>query len=359
MIVLASALAPVSAALSSMQAAPVPVQKLGVYDYMTEESTPFIWHGALLMLESIPKAYAGYAPEFDHCASYLRVRDMRTLSVVVNITASCGLAFGAAVVATGADSGRDVLLVSATTWDRSVSPWAGPCAGSAPSNCSVLLLSSSSAALEDASWSVAGAVRTPFGVYNTDISAVPAAAGAPYAWVMALETTAETARFLGSASADPRQAASWALLDGSHTVPRLPDVGSCPSLRHDGQHYYYLTGGTNINILRSADLATWSGASSRVIEHGAAGDCIVAPAFFGPYVPTGEALAHLQACGAAGNFGDDSDVDLVEWPAPFGSSSGGPAVLIEYGSGDQRTFGFSNLALANGTLNAFLQSFFA
>jgi hypothetical protein len=29
-----------------------------------------------------------------------------------------------------------------------------------------------------------------------------------------------------------------------------------------------------------------------------------------------------------------------------------------YGSGDQATFGFSNLALFNGTMTAFLQSFF-
>jgi hypothetical protein len=74
-------------------------------------------------------------------------------------------------------------------------------------------------------------------------------------------------------------------------------------------------------------------------------------------VPQGEAAARLAACGAGGNFGDDSDVDLVEWPQPFGGS-GGPGVLLEYGSGDQRTFGFSNLALYNGSMNAFLQSFF-
>jgi len=49
-------------------------------------------------------------------------------------------------------------------------------------------------------------------------------------------------------------------------------------------------------------------------------------------------------------------VDLVEWPQPFGGA--GPGVLLEYGSGDQRTFGFSNLAFFNGSMAAFLQSFF-
>ena len=70
------------------------------------------------------------------------------------------------------------------------------------------------------------------------------------------------------------------------------------------------------------------------------------------------ALQQLTSCGAAGNFGDDSDVDLVEWPAPIGDASRGPATLLQYGSGDQATFGFSNLALFNGSMISMLQSFF-
>ena len=54
----------------------------------------------------------------------------------------------------------------------------------------------------------------------------------------------------------------------------------------------------------------------------------------------------------------DSDVDLIEWPAPFGSAAHGPAVLLQYGSSNQATFGFANLGLWNGTLIAFLQSYF-
>ena len=139
---------------------------------------------------------------------------------------------------------------------------------------------------------------------------------------------------------------------------RLPDVGSCPSLRHDGVHFYYLTGGSNIHILRSLDLMTWEESSRNVLTHADPGDCIVAPTWFGPYVPEGVALQRLQTCGVAGTFGDDSDVDLVEWPAPFGSAANGPATLLEYGSGDQHTFGFSNLAVFNGSMSSFLQGFF-
>jgi len=353
-----------SAAVAAAAAAAAPfVTKLGVYDYMTEESTPVIFNGRLLMLESVPKSYPGWAgnwlPAFANCGNYLRVRDMRSLAIVVNITLSCDAAFGAAVVYTDSNSGVETLLVSATPWDRSVSPWlSAGCGGAAP-NCTVLLFVSASPGLEDASWSAPRGVQMPAGtgVYNTDIMQVPAP-GMPFRWAMALETTRERARFAISASEDPTDGNAWRLLDANHTVPPLPDTGSCPSLRHDGEFFYYLTGGTDIHILRSRDLISWAESTSLVLRHSDPGDCVVAPSFFGPYVPEGVALQHLQTCGAQGDFGDDSDVDLVEWPAPFGAAGSPPAVLIEYGSGDQRTFGFSNLAFFNGTMVDFLHSFF-
>ena len=102
----------------------------------------------------------------------------------------------------------------------------------------------------------------------------------------------------------------------------------------------------------------WTESSRNVLNHSTPGDCVIAPSWFGPYVPKGTALQHLTSCGVSGNFGDDSDVDLIEWKAPFGNAANGPATLIQYGSGDQKTFGFSNLALYNGSLTTFLQSFF-
>lgn len=350
------------------------VQKLGVYDYMTEESSPLIFNGLLVMLESIPRSYAGFdTTGFANCSAYMRVRDMKTLRVIVNISATCGMAFGAATVLPGGAAGAsDTLVVSATQWDRThVSPvlresgsqgWTGPCDGASPTNCTVNLFFSSSPTLEDASWSSRSpGIPVPFGVYNTDIMAVPAAAHLPWKFVMALETTRERARFLVSESADPTDVAAWAVLNESYTVPALPDTGSCPSLRHDGSWFYYLTGGRDIHILRSQDLlsSSWTESSGVVLSHSTPGDCVVAPAFFGPYIPTGVALQRLEACGPAGTFGDDSDVDLTQWDAPGDSALGpGPVVLLEYGAGDQRTFGFSNLAVFNGTMTAFLQSFF-
>ena len=331
------------------------VAKAGVYDYMTQESSPVVFNGRLLMLESIPREYANRDPRLAACDNYMRVRDMETLGVVVSLLASCNHSFGAAFVYANAD-GADTFVVSATPWDRH-GAWSGPCSGGA--SCSVDLLWSSSPTLEESSWTarVPGIPFPGFGIYNQDIMPVPASAALPFRWAMAIETTQEKARFAVSASADPTNTSAWALLNASFTVPPWPDTGSCPSLRHDGEFFYYLTGGKNIHIMRSPDLLGWQESATDVLVFSDPGDCIVAPSWFGPYVPTGEALQRLQTCGPAGTFGDDSDVDLVEWTRPFGSN-GPPIVLLEYGSGDQRTFGFSNLAIFNGTMIEFLRSFF-
>ena len=288
--------------------------------------------------------WAGYwLPAFADCESYFRVRDMRSLAVIVNLTATCNHAFGAALVYTASDSGLDTLLVSGTPWARANaaggrSGWSGPCQNSA--NCSIDLFWSSDPALTDESWVAAmPGVRVPgIGVYNNDITAVPPSAGLPFQWAMALETTSETARFAVSPDADPTRVGAWTLLNATFTVPSLSDVGSCPSLRHDGTFFYYLTGGSNIQILRSADLVSWNESATHVLRHEDPGDCVVAPTWFGApsgYVPSAAAEALIAACGPAGNYGDDSDVDLVEWPAPFGNEAAGPAVLLQYGSGNQ------------------------
>ena len=346
--------------------------KIGTYDFFVDESSPLIFNGRLLMFESIVKSspqWAGnWIPFFQACDSYFRVRDMQTLAVIVNLTSSCNHAFGAALVYADSVTGADTILVSGTPWKRDQatsdaprSGWSGPCQSS--NNCTVDLFWSSDPGLGDSTWkSAVPGVRMPgIAVYNNDIVAVPLSAQLPYKWAMALETTSETARFAVSSSADPTDLGAWALLNESFTVPPLPDVGSCPSLRHDGTWCYYLTGGSNIQILRSADLQSWNESTTHVFLHSDPGDCVIAPTWFGAptgYVPTPEAESHIAACGPEGNYGDDSDVDLVEWPAPFGSSAWGPAVLLQYGSGNQATFGFSNLGLFNGTLVEFLQSFF-
>ena len=185
---------------------------------------------------------------------------------------------------------------------------------------------------------------------------------------MILETTSERARFAISNSPTPASddGSSWVVLDAQpYTLPQFGNgnIGSCPSIRFDAAsgYYYVLTGGYEIIALRSTDLVNWTlataSAGGAVLEPDAS-DCSVAQGWAGTYVPTSTAAGYMQACvnGSLGphGFGDDSDVDLTEIIGDDGTVS----TLLEYGSGNQATFGFSNLAIANAGMFPWLSSLF-
>ena len=312
------------------------------------------------MVESIIRqdpSWAGYwLPAFAHCAGYFRVRDQATGVVIANISQSCNRAFASAVRVV-ADGGMDRLVIFGTGWDRSVSPWVGPC--SAAATCAIDAFSSSDPSL--AVWQAATPLLMPNGsTYNVGVVRVTvpqpgALAGAQ--WVMQTEGRAPT--FFVCAGGDPAAPGCWTPLPADafaldHFAGR--DIGSCPSIRFDSstQLFYVLTGGDVISVLRSATLARGSWALGGTLLAPDADDCILAgPPYGGWYTPDANASAHLASCGAKG-FGDDSDVDLTE--VVF---DGEIATLIQYGSGDQKSFGFSNLALAKAPMFELLGSMFA
>ena len=157
-----------------------------------------------------------------------------------------------------------------------------------------------------------------------------------------------------------------------------------------------LTGGEDIILLRSANLTrgSWQLAGPPAVAGSIfsadQGDCKLAGAPYGGwYTPSPAAAAHIAACERnPRGFGDDSDVDITEIvldsracaallieatpPATAaalhspalcgidgrGASPPSPATLFQYGSGDQATFGFSNLAIAPGAVFDVLGSFF-
>jgi hypothetical protein len=362
--------------------------KLGLYDYFVDESSPLVFNGALLMFESIVQAspqWAGHwIPAFANCSCYYRVRDQLTGAVLVNITSSCNHAFGAAFVATN-DGGLDTLFIFGTPWVRMNEAsggadgahvrrgvaWGGAC--SVPSTCSVDAFHSSDPALQ--AWTFTPAVLTPNAtVYNNDVAHVgppsparaarAAAAGLPeHEWVMQTEGPRGPLFFVSNAS-DPTDAAGWTALDPTvfNPDPFSREIGTCPSIRYDpaSGFYYVLQGGYQILITRSTSLrlGSWSlGSNDGVMLAPDAADCALAPAPFGGwYTPDAAAAALIAACqGAPEGFGDDSDVDLTEVVLPGG---GGVATLLQYGSGNQKTFGFSNLALLPGRMFDALASFF-
>jgi hypothetical protein len=366
-----------------------PVQKLGVYEYFVDESTPVIFNNVFLMFESIVQAspqWAGHwLPAFANCSCYFRIRDIVKGEVIVNITETCNHAFGAALVTIDpSQENRNTLWVFGTPWIRVNSPvppaegaspssfkkfirsgsqWGGPCA---EGNCSVNVFSSSDPTLRRWAAGPGAPLRKGLSVYNNDVTSVsaPAAQQAglglpPHRWVMVVETGAEVSNFLVSNGSSPYDPSSgWVYLDPeTYSIPKfVGDIGSCPSIRFVPAtgYYYVLTGGNTIYIVRSRNLKDWELGSRSGVLSPSLDDCKIAPAYFGAYIPTASEESLIRACTAKG-FGDDSDIDLMEWWDPLLNTT---AVLLQYGAGNQQTFGFSNLAVYAGTLPAFLASFF-
>lgn len=400
MLVAASAIVATATASSSA------VTKLGIYDYFVDESSPVMFNGQLVMFESIvqdsPQWAGHWNASFANCMSYFRMRDQRTGSVIVNITETCNHAFGEAFVQSN-DEGLDTVFIYGTTWERAQVTsagrakqlsWSGPCS---TNNCSVDSFWSSDPNLQ--AWTAAGpAPFTGYLVYNNDVCHVgpPSSSSSsaiatvsdlpPHQWVMILETGG-SGRFWVSNNNDPTVNASWVPLDeGNYTLDQFGNwqVGSCPSIRYDPAtgYYYVLTGGYQIIILRSKTLlkGSWElGTNNGVFLNPDNNDCIIIqdPPFGGWFnISTyPDAVQHVNAClaNASGpGFGNDSDVDLSEvivssaWlarnVAGFVITDTTPATsvvtLIQYGSGDQKSFGFSNLAVYPGPMFQMLESFF-
>lgn len=371
---------------------PVPGGKIGIYDFFTDESSPVIFNGKLLMFESIVEAspqWAGHTdPSFANCSSYFRVRDQSTGAVLVNMTETCNHAFGEAFVQTNGE-GLDTLFVFGPAWVRMNGPsssssaphtrtrrgvsWSGPCSDAA--TCHLDGWYTSDPHLQE--WTtVLNVVRPGNVVFNHDIahmgppglgaraSPTPSPLGA-FEWVLIWEAgSAGGSQFWASNSSDPTDAAGWYPLDPTlYGTDRFGNgqIGACPSLRYDPStgYFYVLTGGQQLLALRSKTLekGSWQlGANGGVFLSPDQKDCVLAPAPFGGwYSPSAEAQAHLSSClSTPSGFGNDSDVDLTEVVL----ANGTVVTVLQYGSGDQKTFGFSNLAVYEGSMFEVLEGFF-
>ena len=137
-VVVVSASAPAAPALASpLLAAPAALRRLGAIDFDEGESSPVMFGGRPLMLESISGCYPGNArwsePEFAFCPSYLRVIDLVDGSIVTNISGSCNHTFGSALVVPAAGSTPETMYVFSSRWARfqAPHPWCPSPAGSA------------------------------------------------------------------------------------------------------------------------------------------------------------------------------------------------------------------------------------
>jgi hypothetical protein len=349
------------------------IQKLGIYDYFVDESSPVIFNGRLIMFESIvqnsPQWAGHWFPSFSNCPSYFRVRDQLTGTVLYNMTETCNHAFGSAIV--DIVNGIDTMYVFGTTWGRNQLSdgsfeWSGACA---QNNCSVDAYSTTDVDLQQWS-SFPRVVVTNSSLYNTDVTKVtnynPASGLPPHKWVMASEPGG-SGRFFVSNLADPTDATGWIYLDqGNYTLDQFGNsqIGSCPSIRFDDatSTYYVMTGGFQIILLRSKTLlkGSWELAKNNgVLINPDDYDCILETSPYGSWFNASiypAAVNHINTCldnSTTAGFGNDSDIDLTEIQV-----NGQTYTLFQYGSGDQASFGVSNLALATSPMIPLLNSYF-
>ena len=161
-------------------------QRLGAFDFDPGESSPVVYGGKPLLLESTSGCYPSSArwsvPEFKYCPSYLRLVDLTTGAVVANITGSCNHTFGSALVVPATGSEPETMFVFASRWARfqaphpwcpspkgQAAPWGGSC--KEPTKCAVDVFSSSDKSLQAWRSSVAlgPAELGNVSSYNTDV----------------------------------------------------------------------------------------------------------------------------------------------------------------------------------------------
>jgi hypothetical protein len=166
---------------------PAPVvtfDKLGAIDFESYESTPLVFNGKLLLMETISLAYPGHIshwePQYAACSSYYRIRDLKSGVVIRNLTESCDHSFGSAFV-DKLPNGTEVLWVFGSAWYRPRSSssssslghrggvrlgWGGKC--SSPANCTIDTFSTTDPTLQ--AWSRSTAIKPGRSTWNNDVT---------------------------------------------------------------------------------------------------------------------------------------------------------------------------------------------
>ena len=337
-------------------------------------------HGKLLMMESIsfcfPNHLRVWQPELyggAKCPSYIRIRDMATGVVVSNMTSSCNHTFGAAYVEPSAAAGgagtlhiftsRCARFMASQNFcedsvDRAdaVCPcWHGKGPGSEVKNCAVDVFSSTDPALIASSFTKAAEPFFPEkAVANVDVTWVPHGASPPgivpmINYVMVLEE----GDLVGTSSVEPTS--GWRYLQGARANATGPHLG-CPTIRYSesDRHFYVLSGGKGVQIMRSRDLVHWEMGATAMTCGGAQAPVdrrtITRDGIFKWHLrddPTVRNFTTFLPAGSWDKFA--SDLDVTEWDN---------RTLVAFICGDQRTSGMAMLAEYNGPLDQWLASHF-
>jgi len=216
-------------------------------------------------------------------------------------------------------------------------------------------------------WKNGSAVDFPKGMvaYNVDVSHVANSPPSlpPHNWIMAVEHTAPSVSYaviFYIKNAPTLEQGAWVALNISkYTIPNFNtggnQIGACPSVRYVGGYYYVTTGGQNIYVVRSKDLASWELGhhnGGTVLKPNNANDCFFISKQWSAYTPNAATVQLMGQCKTWDTCVSDSD--LVE----IKLSDGSTGVLFLYQPNNQGGTGFSNLFLFKGDYAKFFSSYF-
>jgi len=339
--------------------------KLGCFNYQTGESSPLVYGGRIVMMETM---LTNNPQHKLNCSVYFIVRDLLTWDIIVSLQQSCDHGFGSATVFKDPSDGKETMMIFGTRWIRydidqpNAPQWDGPCS---KGECSVDVYWSSDPKLQV--WQNATAAALPKGMvaYNSDVAPVNPAALAkhnsalpPHKWIMALEYLFNgfSTIFLIN-NGDVPTKAPWVLLDTkTYFIPKLAGggngVGACPSVRYvpSTGYYYVVSGGNDVYITRSKDLMNWELGKyngGAILSPDPAGDCKVMSRDWTAWNPpnaTRELL--VNKCNTWDKDADDADLTEINY-------KGKVATLFMWDATNQGGIGFAELGLYEGTMEEY------
>eukprot|EP01013_Petalomonas_cantuscygni_P016912 TRINITY_DN33992_c0_g1_i1.p1 TRINITY_DN33992_c0_g1~~TRINITY_DN33992_c0_g1_i1.p1 ORF type:complete len:456 (-),score=51.33 TRINITY_DN33992_c0_g1_i1:414-1604(-) len=375
--------------------------KSGVYS-MSCESTPVVWQGRLLLMESQCATGTLHAGNWNvqfSGHSYFSIKDFATGNVLVNVSASVGWGFFSAIVDDFSDPASPTLWVFGTGWDRADygrSPCGtGPCPVRAFWTKDMLTWSSRTIFHAPAGYRPCNTAptydphRRRFVLMLDSVNTTSPAFGGWFAvrrltsTEMGLEPSTEVGSGAGADLSSgweilPLADASGApLVRDAHQRFGIFDAGACPAFKYNSadRFFYATSGGDLVTVARSRDLVLWE-MSHDLFLYPTAEDANVSQ--YGGIAQWLGPMERLMLSVPSRWDTDSNDADFVEVPAgvPVPSDihgvrlnisadarapSGSPRVVIIWGASSQGALpysAYSSCGVYEGTQAALLASYF-
>jgi len=375
---------------------PLPGQmtRLGATDYDNGETSPIMFGGWPLLLESISSCHPDHArhtiPEFFFCPSYLRLINLTNGVTVSNVSGSCNHTFGSAMVVPAEGGRPETLYVFASRYARFQTPnawcprpstkdhWISECQNGTA--CVIDAWATSDRSLQN--WAEAPALTPGFQAFNNDVVKLPPGAfslGAgigPVSYVMAVEHPGGPNGWSCTMFATNATTPMYGWVAVPRVLPGAQDAHlACPCIRFESQKFYvmgaarFINGIQTVDLLRSSDLKTWEPARRPLVapdrrkgspELRAINASELGLMTWKPNVdfPKGGKYGAVSTAFYKGGWNvAASDLDAVEIEGGyFKHPRGNKSVLVSWCLNDQHRWGFGELGLFAGTMAEWLQA---